>query len=728
MKVTPTRHPMVWTLAALVTACGSADRGPMDPEIVEEADPVIQLDRTSFALGTRQGNPDPDPFEVQIVNVGEGQLTGLEVDVEYPDASVAAWLAAELDGTTAPAMLRLQVRLEGLDVGQYEAQIHVRSSVADQSATVGFVLDVQPPRRAELHFGADPLPRDSVIELGEAVVFDEIEIRNSGPLSADFTLRIYRSADAVLSQDDRTVAESRQTITVGGSLSLPGISVPGEGLQVGPQYLIFVLDPDDEVEESDEENNAGVVAVRVLGHELDVVVEGAGTVSTDPQAGESGYAEGYVELTARPAAGWVFDRWSVDVPLSPPATSAANPLRISVAADVRIRAIFRPDSRSPSLEGQVSSSGRADLVWSFDWPCIRIGRTCQTSSEDRYEVAMADLIAGTPFRTIHTIENTRTTPYRYSLRVGPGQWAFQVRAVGSDWASAWSEPIVITLDAAAPPAPPSDLRFNATLVDEGVRFDATWRDNADNEDSYLIQVAWNHPDFAGGAPLPANTTEYSFVTDQIVGQRLYVLVQAVNDQGSVESNVAFAEIPVRNGTARFHNQTDYPVFSLVVGGTELLPGASDAYQRGQGYQLDLAPGTYDFRMLNGIWDGTGWNALYVWSGTITVEPGGVVDVTFPDPSATDLMTRFSSQHTWSGGYFDQGLARVVSVTFRSNGQYTLVVDGTVRRTGTYRIVQRAPAFFLVEIQLDGHGLGTLNEALNTFQLQMGGGLLAELLP
>lgn len=706
---------------ALVPGCGEDEETPTAPRL-DPAEIVVSLERVDVTA--QQGEPDPAPLEIQITNGGEVQLSGLEVAVDFDGDPEVEWLTATLDGATAPARLSLQANQTGLEVGRYEARVVVTSAVVDTPTSVPVTFQVDARPLADLTFGKDPTLESTSVEPRAPLILPDFEIVNEGEESALFELAAYISTDATGS-DAEMVQVWLYDLAPGETRSLELSTYVGRFRPPGQYYLGLVLDPLNDIEESDETNNARTIEFTQLAYTVEVETEGAGSARVDPDL--EWYEFGApVTLSAEPATGWSFAYWRVAIEAGPTVTHIDNPLPTSVDRSIHATAVF---VQAPVLTGQVSETGRTDLTWSFDWPCVRVGRTCETSSEDRYEIAMANLLAGTPFETIHTTENTRESPFRYALRVDPGQWAFRVRAHGSDWTSGWSEPLVIDFEEPSPPAAPSGLTATATAVEGGVRFDLTWADNADNEDSYRLQAAWDSPVFGGGAPLPANSTSYSFVADQTPGERLYFRIEAINALGASASNVAFADIPVRNGAARFFNQTDYPVYSLMVGGVELLPGAMDAYLRGQWYRLDLAPGNYDFRMTNGIWDGSGWNRLYRWEGTVTVEAGGLVDVSFPNPSVTDLMTRFSPQHTWTGDYIGPGgIIRYVAVTFRADRQYTVFVDGAALRSGTYRLVQRAPVGFLVEIQLDGQGLGTLYEHVNRLDLQMEPGYLADLFP
>ncbi|MDH3224986.1 MAG: hypothetical protein OEO23_14795, partial [Gemmatimonadota bacterium] len=582
---TPRSGTWLALLLLLLSACSEQSGGPIDPL----ARPIIQLDRTGVTHGTRQGTPDPDPFVVLITNAGEGQLTGLGARVEYGDPSGPEWLKVELSQTSAPAELRVQIHLGQLPVGRHEARVRVSSSTATEDGLVTVELDLQLPRLPDLYFAGDPHAQDTLVKIGQPVRLTDFQIANGGPAPAAFILRLYHSVDTLLSEDDLLLNEEDMSVSVGAPIQLSGLELPtNRDNPLGRQHFIFVLDPEDALEEWDEANNVAVIPFNVIGMLLDVSIQGVGTVTVSPEA-ESYEFETSVTLTAEPAGGWVFHEWVWEG-----GRSDVNPIITRMLHDVSMTAVFHPVVTAPTLVGQVNGTGRADLTWTFDWPCVRVGRTCQTSTEDRYELEMMNLSIAGPYETIHTSPNTRESPYAHSLRLEPGDWHFRVRAVGDGWTSPWSDGLRLAYYPAEPPATPANLQASSSVAPDGrVLFELGW-DYAADVDEYFVQVAWDHPDFAGGSTLPGTIRAYGFYSSETPGHRLYFRLEARNAYGSSEGAIAYADVPVRNGTARFVNATDYPVFSLVVDGMELLPGA-EAYQRGQWYEMELAPGTYEFR-------------------------------------------------------------------------------------------------------------------------------------
>ena len=71
---------------------------------------------------------------VEVTNLGYGTLSGIGVvGVDFEPPELSEWLAWELQGTSAPARLRVSVSLEGIDPGEYTAALEITSPRAGNS-------------------------------------------------------------------------------------------------------------------------------------------------------------------------------------------------------------------------------------------------------------------------------------------------------------------------------------------------------------------------------------------------------------------------------------------------------------------------------------------------------------------------------------------------------------------------------------------------------------------
>lgn len=71
---------------------------------------------------------------MEVSNLGHGTLSGIGVaGVDFEPAQHSGWLAWELEGSSAPTRLRVTVKLEGVDPGEYTATLEITSPRAGNS-------------------------------------------------------------------------------------------------------------------------------------------------------------------------------------------------------------------------------------------------------------------------------------------------------------------------------------------------------------------------------------------------------------------------------------------------------------------------------------------------------------------------------------------------------------------------------------------------------------------
>lgn len=91
--------------------------------------PSIGLSPGSVNLTVASGSNPANQF-VSVSNAGSGSLTGLSLGSATYSGSAGGWLTASLSSNAAPALITLQVASAALPVGNYTAQLPVRSSIA----------------------------------------------------------------------------------------------------------------------------------------------------------------------------------------------------------------------------------------------------------------------------------------------------------------------------------------------------------------------------------------------------------------------------------------------------------------------------------------------------------------------------------------------------------------------------------------------------------------------
>ncbi|MBT8398574.1 MAG: Ig-like domain-containing protein, partial [Gemmatimonadetes bacterium] len=94
--------------------------------------PTIAVDPASISFLGAVGPTPPDPVDVDIENVGGGQLGGLSASVQY-GGEASGWLSLSLSGTTAPTTLRVSVLSGGLQEGTYSATVSLSAQGAGNS-------------------------------------------------------------------------------------------------------------------------------------------------------------------------------------------------------------------------------------------------------------------------------------------------------------------------------------------------------------------------------------------------------------------------------------------------------------------------------------------------------------------------------------------------------------------------------------------------------------------
>lgn len=130
---------------------------------VKERPPELDLGTSSLSFSTVGGQSPPSAKDVDVRNVGGGQLTGLGVQVGYD--GTGGWLAATLSRATAPATLTVRPTTTELNPGTYSATVTVTTPVAsNRSISVSYV--VEDPRA----FQPPEAPKDAEVDRQSSAV------------------------------------------------------------------------------------------------------------------------------------------------------------------------------------------------------------------------------------------------------------------------------------------------------------------------------------------------------------------------------------------------------------------------------------------------------------------------------------------------------------------------------------------------------------------------------
>ena len=167
---------------------------------------------------------------------------------------------------------------------------------------------------------------------------------------------------------------------------------------------------------------------------------------------------------------------------------------------------------------------------------------------------------------------------------------------------------------------------------------------------------------------------------------------------------------------RFVNNSSYPIISLTVDSVQRI-AAGQGILPGSSVILPLSPGAHSYHAANGA----GSSQMYTFGGSFTQQSGLTGQIPFNNPTISQLLTRFGTNGTWNGTYFDNNAA-LHGATFRftAQGTYTFLVDShLISSGGTYTLISRNPGAFSVTFGVTNGVSGTLSETGGFFLMRNG---------
>lgn len=204
----------------------------------------------------------------------------------------------------------------------------------------------------------------------------------------------------------------------------------------------------------------------------------------------------------------------------------------------------------------------------------------------------------------------------------------------------------------------------------------------------------------------------------------YYRVRAFINQGlalnSPYSNVVAATVLPPNPDptrTRFINNSSYSFVSLQIDGFEYIGNSSQSVLPGYYLQVDLSPGWHTVTIWNGFWDGSQRFQMYSLSGNFEQRANATEEITFDNPTISQLLTQFGSSGLWCGEYWVNLQLRWACFRFYSNSTWNLYDDGVQIGSGTYSLVSY-PGNFLVTFSIGSYN-GTLNELGEYFNMSNG---------
>ena len=140
--------------------------------------PGIALSPSRVEVTAPEGATLGSISPLTVRSEGEGQLTGLSVEVVGAGGSSVGWLTASLESSRTPTEVRMSVDQSDLDVGVHEAEVVVRAPDAENSPqssqVILTVVPVASPETSTLTVSPAVLPAD-----GEATALVEVQLRDA---------------------------------------------------------------------------------------------------------------------------------------------------------------------------------------------------------------------------------------------------------------------------------------------------------------------------------------------------------------------------------------------------------------------------------------------------------------------------------------------------------------------------------------------------------------------
>ncbi len=130
------------TYKGTVTVSGPRNTAEVDVEFqVVDVLALVAVSPGALEIRSRVGGKLPDKREIRVTNDGNGEVTGLDAEIDYEGRT--GWLTASLSRASTPATLTLRVTTSAMTPGDYAAQVRVRGG--GSQAAVAVVYKVRLP-------------------------------------------------------------------------------------------------------------------------------------------------------------------------------------------------------------------------------------------------------------------------------------------------------------------------------------------------------------------------------------------------------------------------------------------------------------------------------------------------------------------------------------------------------------------------------------------------------
>jgi hypothetical protein len=248
-----------------------------------------------------------------------------------------------------------------------------------------------------------------------------------------------------------------------------------------------------------------------------------------------------------------------------------------------------------------------------------------------------------------------------------------------------------------------------------------------SQDVYLLEESSTSETsgFAVVATINTHDAHVEKTLAQSAGGHYWYRVRARNPNGYTPySNVIRVSVQIitaPDSTTFFINNSSYPIVSLIIDGVEQFQDAPQCILPGNKILKTLSAGSHTYYAENGIWDNGSRQSLYNFSGTFGQQSGVTGQVTFDNPTITQLLTGFSTSGYWAGEYWVGTNYNYAAFRFYSDGRYDFYDNGVKKGSGTYKLVSRNPKAFAVTFSISGSEgyQGVLDERSGFFMMKNG---------
>jgi len=196
----------------------------------------------------------------------------------------------------------------------------------------------------------------------------------------------------------------------------------------------------------------------------------------------------------------------------------------------------------------------------------------------------------------------------------------------------------------------------------------------------------------------------------------YYRVRARTGVGTSGYSQVQSAVVAAASITRFVNSSVYSLVSIRVDEREYITASGNAVDPGGSMDVSVAPGSHQYRIANGTFQGdSSFVEMYVSQGSYSQPSGSTYSITFQDPSLAQILSNFQQSWIWTSEAARDCSTQAYQYrfTFRSNGTYDLAEYSTTAWTvihkGGYSEKGARQPSFKISVGTTADGDGTLDE-------------------